>query len=60
MLELVIDNIFVMIGVFLQPTVSIPMGTNCTPFLVDLFVYSYEADFIKAFLKNQREASQIL
>ena len=48
MLEFLIDNIFVMFGgrVF-QQTVGIPMGTNCVPLLVDLFLYSYEADFKK-------------
>ena len=47
-LEFLIDNIFAMFGgrVF-QQTVGIPMGTNCTPLLADLFLYSYEADFIR-------------
>ena len=53
MLEFLIDNIFVIFGgrVF-QQTVSIPMGTNCAPLLADLFLYSYEADFIQALLKK--------
>ena len=53
MLEFLIDNIFVIFGgrVF-QQTVSIPMGTNCAPLLTDLFLYSYEADFIQALLKK--------
>jgi hypothetical protein len=44
MLEFLIDNIFVFFGgrVF-QQTVGIPMGTNCTPLLADLLLYSYEA-----------------
>jgi hypothetical protein len=48
MLELLIGNIFVIFGgrVF-QQTVVIPMGTICAPLLADLFLYSYEADFIK-------------
>jgi len=29
------------------------MGTNCAPLLVDLFLHSYEADFIQALLKNK-------
>jgi hypothetical protein len=47
MLEVLIDNICVIFGgrVF-QQTVGIPMGTNCAPLLTDLFLYSYEADFI--------------
>merc|ERR1712148_15503 len=51
MLEFLIDNIFVMFGdqVF-QQTVGIPMGTNCAPLLADLFLYSYEVDFIQKLL----------
>ena len=37
------------------------MGTNCAPLLTDLFVYSYEANFIQGPLKKRRkEASPIL
>ena len=54
MLDFVIDNIFVMFGgrVF-QQTVGIPMGTNCAPLLADLFLYSYEANFIQELLQNK-------
>ena len=57
MLEFLIDNIFVMFGgqVF-QQTVGIPMGTNCAPLLADLFLYSYEADFIQGLLKNNEKS----
>ena len=56
MLEFLIDNIFVILGgrVF-QQTVDIPMGTNCAPLLADLFVYSYEADFILGLLKKNEK-----
>jgi hypothetical protein len=60
MLECLIDNIFVIFGgrVF-QQTVGIHMGTNCAPLLADLFLYSYEADFIQELLKkNERELAQ--
>ena len=55
MLEFLIDNIFVMFGgrVF-QQTVGIPMGTNCA-LLADLFLYSYEADFIQGLLKKNEK-----
>ena len=53
MLEFLIANIFVMIGGFWQQTVGIPMGTNCAPFLVDLFLYSYQTDFIKVLVKKK-------
>jgi hypothetical protein len=56
MLKFLIDNIFVMFGghVF-QQKVSIPMGTNCAPLLADLFLYSYEADFIQGLLKKNEK-----
>jgi len=56
MLVFLIDNIFVIFGgrVF-QQTVGIPMGTNCAHLLVDLFLYSYEADFIKGLLKKNEK-----
>ena len=27
--------------------VGIPMGTNCAPFVADLFLFCYERDFMK-------------
>jgi len=62
MLEFLTDNIFVMFGgLVFQQTVGIPMGTCCAPLLVDLFIYSYEADFIQRLLKkNEKEAIPIL
>jgi len=35
-----------------QQTVGIPMGINCAPLLVDLFLQSYEAEFIQQFLRK--------
>lgn len=54
MLEFLIDNIFVQCGgrVF-QQTVGIPMGTNCAPLLADLFLHSYEADFIADLIRKK-------
>ena len=31
------------------------MGTNCAPLLADLFLYSYETDFIQGFLKKNEK-----
>ena len=36
-------------------TVRIPMGANCAPLLTDLFLYSYEADFIQGLLKKNEK-----
>jgi hypothetical protein len=54
MINCLIDNIFVVFGgkVF-QQTVGIPMGTNCAPLLADLFLYSYEAEFMQNLQKSK-------
>ena len=54
MLNFLIDNIFVQFGgrVF-QQTIGIPMGTNCAPLLADLFLHSYEADFLQSLLDKK-------
>ena len=56
MVDFLIDNIFVQFGgrVF-QQTIGIPMGTNCAPLLADLFLYSYEADFLDGLLKKKEK-----
>ena len=56
MLEFLIDTIFPMFGghVF-QQTVGMPLGTTCAPLLADLFLYSYETDFIQRFLKKNQK-----
>lgn len=41
-----IDNIFAILGVFVSNIISIHIDTNCAALLADLFLYSYEADFI--------------
>ena len=37
---------------FFGQTVGIPMGTNCAPFLADLFFYSYENEFLDKLVKE--------
>ena len=32
--------------------VGIPMGTNCAPLLADLFIYSYENEFLDKLIKG--------
>jgi hypothetical protein len=50
-----IDNIFVSFGgTLFQQVVGIPMGTNCAPLLVDLFVYSYELEFLQKLVKDKK------
>ena len=53
MIEFLVDNICVMFGGQLfRKTVGIPMGTNCAPLLVDLFLYSYESEFLDKLIKE--------
>ena len=56
MLNFLIDNIFVQYGgrVF-QQTIGIPMGTNCAPLFADLFLHSYEAEFLQSLLDKKKK-----
>jgi hypothetical protein len=55
MLGFLIVNIFVVFGnQIFQQTVGISMGTNCAP-LADLFLYSYEAEFIQKLLHKKNK-----
>ena len=53
MIEFLIDNIFVQFGghLFCQMT-GIPVGTNCAPLLADLFLYSYENEFLDNMIRS--------
>ena len=54
MLEFLVDNIFVVFAVkVFKQIVGIPMGTNCAPLLADIFLYSYEAEFIQSSLDRE-------
>jgi hypothetical protein len=56
MLGFLEDNIYVVFGdqVF-QQSVGIPMGTNCALLLTDLFLYSYEAEFVQKLLRDNNK-----
>jgi hypothetical protein len=56
MLGFLVDNICVVFGdqVFRQ-SVGIPMGFICAPLLVDLFLYSYEAEFVQKLLRDNNK-----
>ena len=55
MIEFLVDNIYVRFGgqLFWQ-MVGIPMGTNCAPLFVDLFLYSYENEFLDKLIKEDK------
>ena len=57
MTEFLVDNIYVRFGgqLFGQ-IVGIPMGTNCAPLLADLFLYSYENEFLDKLIKEAKES----
>ena len=54
MVNWLIDNTYVTIGysVFKQ-VIGIPMGTDCAPFLANLFLYAYEFEFLNDTLKQK-------
>ena len=53
MIEFFVDNIYVRFGGELfRQMVGIPMGTNCAPLLADLFLYSYEIEFLDKLIKE--------
>jgi hypothetical protein len=56
MLGFLVYNIYVVFGdhVF-EPSVGISMGTNCAPLFADLFLYSYEAEFVQKLLQDNNK-----
>ena len=53
MVEFLIDNIFVKFGGCLfRQVIGIPMGTNYAPLLADLFLYSYESEFLDNMIRG--------
>ena len=49
MLEFLVDNIFVVCAG------KVFVGTNCAPLLADIFLYSFEAEFIQSLLSTGRK-----
>ena len=50
-----IDNIFETFGdVCIQQVTGIPMGTDCAPFLANLFCYSYEFEWVDKQIKLKK------
>ena len=53
MIEFLIDNIFVQFGGRLfHQIIGIPVGMNCSPLLADLFLYSYENEFLDNMIRS--------
>ncbi|KAK3105726.1 hypothetical protein FSP39_004293 [Pinctada imbricata] len=54
-LSFLLDNIYVRFGENLyKQVVGIPMGTNCAPLVADLFLYTYEKEFIQNLQKHRK------
>ena len=45
-------------GRVFQQIIGNPLGTDCVPLLVDLFLHSYEADFIQGLLKKKKKLAR--
>ena len=53
LVEFLIYNIFVKFGGHLfRQVIGIPMSTNCAPLLADLFLYSYESNFLHNMIRS--------
>ena len=53
MTEFLVDNIFVQFeGRLFRQVIRIPVGTNCAPLLADLFLYSYEKEFLDNMIRG--------
>ena len=53
MVEFLTDNIFVKFGGCLfHQVIRIPMGTNYGPLLADVFLYSYESEFLDNMIRS--------
>lgn len=49
MLEYLLDNIYVKFrGKIFKQNIGVPMGCDCAPFLANLYLFSYEYDYIKS------------
>ena len=61
MIELLVDDIYVRFGGWLfRQIVGIPMGRNCAPLLADLFLYSYENEFLDRVIKLRQAKESLL
>ena len=54
LLEFLINNIYVKFGSKLhKQCIGIPMGTNCAPLLADLYLFTYEYDYMQSLIKGK-------
>ena len=54
-LHYLLDNIFITLcSKLYRKIVDIPMGTNCAPLIADMFLFSYERDFVLPLSDNNQ------
>ena len=59
MIDLLTDNIYIRIGNHLfRQCVGISVSTNCAPFLANLFLYSYEVEFLRSIKKSNKKLAK--
>src|ERR1700761_9184680 len=55
LIDWLIDNTYVEIGdIILRQNIGIPMGTDCAPYLANLFLFSYEFTYLNTLLKQKK------
>ena len=59
MIDFLVDNIYIKMGnhLFWQ-CIGIPMCTNCSPLLANLFLYSYEVEFLRSMKKSNKKLAK--
>ena len=56
MIDFLTDNTYIKIGNHLfRQCIGIPMGTNCAPLLDNLFLYSYDVEFLRSMKKSNKK-----
>ena len=54
LINIVIDNSYVIFhGVVYRQVIGIPMGTNCAPFLANIFLHVYEYEYLLKLVQNE-------
>ena len=53
------DDIINMLEFLVDNMVGIQIGTDCAPLLADIFLYSYEAEFIQSLLSAERNSKHL-
>ena len=60
MIDFLIDNIYIKKtdNHLFRQFIGIPLGTNCAPLLANLFLYSYEVEFLTSMKKSNKKLAK--